>query len=214
MSEPELIPFGKYRGMPVDAVIEDRQYAEWLIAQAWFRERYQNLYVTIQNGGAQSDMTPEHNRMQARFLDDSYLEKFFNRILKDVRHEPITGQLSPKIQFEVKGWDVFCEFRYQFLQNSTYERWVFNEKTQQNEYRSTYGETYSSSIGIFVELKPVISDDFPAVMRQVKNRSLSSEFNQIVLCDSFDQHSAVPFDSVRKMFLSSGILLIQSSEIE
>ncbi|HQZ66224.1 MAG TPA: hypothetical protein PLY87_14145 [Planctomycetaceae bacterium] len=53
MPEPELIPFGKYRGMPVEAIIEDRQYAEWLISQGWFRERFQNLYITIQSGGAQ-----------------------------------------------------------------------------------------------------------------------------------------------------------------
>lgn len=214
MSEPELIPFGKYRGMPVDAVIEDRQYAEWLIAQAWFRERYQNLYVTIQNGGAQSDMTPEHNRMQARFLDDLYLDKFFDRILKSVNHKPISGKVPPKIDFEVNGWDVLCQFRYQWLIDTTDERWVFNEEKQCNEFRSKFGEPTIGEINVFVELKPIISDDFPAVMRQVKSRRIDSSCKPIVLCDSFDQHSAVPFDSVRKMFLSSGILLIQSSEIE
>ena len=34
------MPFGKYRGAPLDVVQNDRPYAEWLLCQTWFGERY------------------------------------------------------------------------------------------------------------------------------------------------------------------------------
>jgi hypothetical protein len=35
-----MMPFGKYRGAPLDAVLDDVPYVEWLLAQNWFSERY------------------------------------------------------------------------------------------------------------------------------------------------------------------------------
>ena len=35
-----IMPFGKYRGAPLDAVRADNAYAEWLLRQTWFGERY------------------------------------------------------------------------------------------------------------------------------------------------------------------------------
>lgn len=189
MSEPELIPFGKYRGMPVEAVLEDRQYAEWLIAQGWFRERYQNLYITIQNGGSQPDMTPEHNRMQARFLNEEYARKFLCFILSKTKFSSLSDRIKIlPLVFECDGWDVLIPF-------------VVGDLERHH---------------VFVELKPSISDDFPAVLRQVKSRmslSKSGRGYPVVLCDYFDHAASVCFSDVKKMF-SPGVLLIQSSDFE
>jgi hypothetical protein len=38
--ECTVMPFGKYRGAPLDAVVEDVTYAEWLLAQPWFSEKF------------------------------------------------------------------------------------------------------------------------------------------------------------------------------
>ena len=35
-----IMPFGKYRGAPLDAVRDDTAYADWLLRQRWFREQY------------------------------------------------------------------------------------------------------------------------------------------------------------------------------
>ena len=70
-----IVPFGKYKGQPVEALAADRQYFEWLSAQAWFRERYQNIYTLIVNNFAEPDETPEHNALQMRFLDDDFCVK-------------------------------------------------------------------------------------------------------------------------------------------
>lgn len=66
----ELIPFGKYKGQPVEILIADDDYRDWLVAQPWFRSRFGNVYQTVINYGGPPQETPEHNQMQATFLDD------------------------------------------------------------------------------------------------------------------------------------------------
>ena len=66
----DIVPFGKYKGEPMAALIADQDYRDWLMTQPWFRERFINVYQTIVNYGGQPQETPEHNEMQASFLDD------------------------------------------------------------------------------------------------------------------------------------------------
>jgi hypothetical protein len=35
-----IMPFGKYRGAPLDAVVDDVAYVRWLLQQRWFREKF------------------------------------------------------------------------------------------------------------------------------------------------------------------------------
>lgn len=68
----EIVPFGKYKGKPVETLRADRDYADWLTAQPWFRERFTGLFQIIVNNFGEPSETPEHNRLQARFLDDGF----------------------------------------------------------------------------------------------------------------------------------------------
>jgi hypothetical protein len=68
----DVVPFGKYRGEPVERLIADTDYCEWLSAQAWFRERYGRIYQLVVNYGTEPQDSPEHNEMQARFLDENW----------------------------------------------------------------------------------------------------------------------------------------------
>lgn len=65
----DIVPFGKYKGRPVVDLISDRSYTDWLAAQPWFRERYGNVYNLVLNTGSAPQDSPEHNALQARFLD-------------------------------------------------------------------------------------------------------------------------------------------------
>jgi len=56
----ELIPFGKYKGQPVEVMAQDKQYAEWLTAQPWFRDKFAGLYTVIINKFQEPSETPEH----------------------------------------------------------------------------------------------------------------------------------------------------------
>jgi hypothetical protein len=65
----EVVPFGKYKGQPVEVLAADRDYCDWLTAQVWFAQRFPSLHtVVINNFGAPSE-TPEHNALQIRCLD-------------------------------------------------------------------------------------------------------------------------------------------------
>ena len=68
----EIVPFGKYKGQPVETLTADADYCEWLIAQPWFSSKYRNVYNIVIQGGAEPQDSPEHNEMQARFLDDGW----------------------------------------------------------------------------------------------------------------------------------------------
>lgn len=131
--EGEIVPFGKHKGEPVEVMLADPGYKDWLLAQPWVRDRYPTFHQTIINysSGAAVE-TPEHNEMQARFLDDAYCiataktvlnKSFFDGGLAAGQAErklpqPVVPLLNRGIrseiyparvfgrQFEMEGWDV------------------------------------------------------------------------------------------------------------
>ena len=81
MSKLEIIPFGKYKGQPVDLLAQDPQYCEWLSQQDWFRTRYPAIHTLIINHFGQPEETPEHNALQALFVDEAFLTRFVMHVL-------------------------------------------------------------------------------------------------------------------------------------
>ena len=79
----EIVPFGKYKGQPVERMMADASYCEWALAQPWFRERFAALFALIVNGGDLDADTPEHNRMQALFLDGDMCVAAYRVIVGD-----------------------------------------------------------------------------------------------------------------------------------
>lgn len=68
----DVVPFGKYKGQPVETLAADRDYCEWLTAQPWFSDKYRNVYNIVVNYGSEPQDSPEHNQMQVRFLEDDW----------------------------------------------------------------------------------------------------------------------------------------------
>src|SRR5579863_4808679 len=65
-----ILPFGKHKGKTVAELLAiDPQYADWVVAQGWVAQRFAELHAAILSRGAGADDTPEHNALQARFLD-------------------------------------------------------------------------------------------------------------------------------------------------
>lgn len=97
----EIIPFGKYKGQPLEAIQSDKSYLDWLLAQSWFKEKHQDMYTIIINNFQEPADTPLHNAMQIKFLNADYvldlLRKWDNKLKEYVIRD---------IQFEVGGWDV------------------------------------------------------------------------------------------------------------
>jgi hypothetical protein len=79
MTDTKIVPFGKYKGQPIERMLADQSYLQWLMAQDWFREK--PLYQVIINYGAEPQETPEHNALQVMFLDKSFCERFVEHIV-------------------------------------------------------------------------------------------------------------------------------------
>ena len=72
----QLVPFGKYKGQPLEVLLADTQYMTWLSEQPWVKERYPVVQTLIINNFGEPDETPEHNKIQNNFFSSEYVFAF------------------------------------------------------------------------------------------------------------------------------------------
>ena len=192
--EDKIIPFGKYKGKPVEILANDKQYLDWLLTQSFFKEKHINLYNVVINNFREPVDTPEHNKIQILFLKPEYRVKLaylVNSNLFEKNSEKINEAMlrilesSENRQNEYfldafknpKPEDEFGLYSKKLLKfsNPVFERidvfyslWYGIKFQYDNKWEnwSTFDqEKYSS---YWIEIKPIIGDDFPAVLRQMK----------------------------------------------
>ncbi len=195
----KVVPFGKYRGQPIEVLAQDPDYKDWVLAQPWVRERFQSFYTIIVNNFTEASETPEHNALQARFLDVDFCQKLVTLLMPTTIHDletslKLAGIRVIRPQFEVAGWDIVLEVVWD-------HPWVSGR-----EFR----------VDIFLELKPSLGDNYPAVLRQIKVlksvRSNCLRFCHLLIVGVFNARGA-SLDQVRKIFELSNIRLILLDEI-
>ena len=93
-----IVPFGKYKGQPVEVMMADRPYTDWCSSQSWFADKYANLYQIINYHSGEPTETPEHNALQVLFLDEVFCRKFMKIVFGVDRFGAVN--------FEVQGIDV------------------------------------------------------------------------------------------------------------
>jgi hypothetical protein len=102
----KVIPFGKHKGRLVDEVlVDDPGYLEWLTAQDWFRAKFTVLHQVIINRGAEPEETPDHNAMQAKFLDDEFCLRFLQHLIPDYNtraRNKFNGTREKNLQFVIE----------------------------------------------------------------------------------------------------------------
>ena len=78
-----VLTFGKHKGATVAELVDrEPDYARWLAAQGWVAERFAELHAAILSRGAPTDDTPEHNALQARFIDHDFRVAFLQAAYK------------------------------------------------------------------------------------------------------------------------------------
>ena len=187
----QLVPFGKYKGQPIEVMQMDTRYCEWLATQDWFREQYGNVYnQVIINNFTEPSETPEHNRLQMRFLDEAFIDRFVSQ--KIIPALSAVKFAIEKIEFEKNGWDVCIEYSY-------------------SKYSDDEADRYNS---VCFEIKPCLGDDFPAVLRQMKKNSnrYSGTFS-VCIIDEFSASGAT-YEQVQQMFRASKFSLLKFSDFE
>lgn len=181
-SESVIVPFGKYKGRPVESLSADRAYCDWLVNQEWFRTQFTSIHTLIINNFSEPDETPEHNVLQAKFLDAAWVQRF----IRCYTTNPMTAKYTA---FEVEGADVALTLRDE-------KGWL---------------------PCVYVECKPTLGDDYPAVLRKMKARAMSPKgfsskvVYQALVVGSYTGVGAT-LDQVQLIFGSIKIILVERIE--
>lgn len=265
--EETTVNFGKYKGKPVDLLLQDEQYVSWLLNNH-VMDKYKGtkLYQIIVNNFNPTTIqdTPEHNALQVKFLDNEFLKKYIIamctkdkeenlKILRsniiNIFSETALREVGPLIKefFSVDGNTISVNiFTFMEKQLNTAFEDLFNVKFEENgidvkiydaihfnkttyltfsQKSSSFKEYTYDIIGLslknlfsytyFLELKPMLGDDYPGVFRKIlsyRNRRIDNTYIDLVV-DDFTS-SAVTKDQFRKMCKNNDIGLIFVDEIE
>jgi len=192
----KIVPFGKYKGQPIEILAQDGNYLEWLNGQGWVKDKYPQFYTVIINNFQEPSETPEHNALQALFLDDELCVRLVNAV-----GFYVTARVGKRVsrQFEVNGVDVSLIYNTWRL-NHDATRWV-----------SGVIQSYA------VEIKPSLGDDFPAVLRQAmrmdaKERCAIDARERCVVYRDFVATGATEWQ-VKMMFNDSRVTLLSLDEV-
>ena len=149
MSDSQTITFGKYAGQPVTVLEQDSPYALWLTQQPWFRQKFASLFSYIAARFDLDEETPEHNAMQLKWSQKSLLSRLTYAVYAG--HDApdldeFDGAEILSVIPEHEGWDIY--FRWQTGRDDVCEN--------------------------FVELKPTLGDNYPAVLRTMNAKKVKA----------------------------------------
>jgi hypothetical protein len=239
----EIVPFGKYKGQPVEVLAADTDYCEWLTAQPWFKARYTSVYNTIINYGPEPQESPEHNQMQARFLDDGLCFRLADMLYPGIKYDALTvlallqgdaqyrrlsartdiKEFPPQIdqrRFEDRGWDVTFTIQPASIDVRAKPDIPADDLTDWSDRdwirrrcRTPYVVMPAIDVKVCAELKPDLGDDYPAVLRQVLRYPTTYPDRRCVIARRA-QFAQVTWDQVVRIFEASGITLMPESALE
>lgn len=220
----EMIEFGKYKGKPVEVLAKDREYTDWLANQPWLKDRHPAIYNVIINNFGEPEETPEHNRLQARFMDDEFFESVLSNLfigieseLKSlsisenldtqegmvfVDHPPETversGHSSPV--FELNSIDVMftIEAKYKFLRQKKP-----HPKFHMHKEPSEIMVSSNKLCHFRIELKPMVGDDYPAILREMVHKKCNLLIYENFRSDAIDEKLLEKFFATRKIKILS-----------
>jgi hypothetical protein len=245
--EDNLITFGRYKGKPFEILATDKQYIDWLLSQSWFKERHINLYNVVINNFREPVDTPEHNKMQIKFLKQEQRLKLAYKVnpkLFDNNSEKINlamhqilstkerneGEYFLKALLSPSQKDEFGLYSRQLLKFSKpiFERvdvyfslWYgINFYYDNNHFNRGWVQFKQEICSSYtVEIKPTISDDFPAILRQMKasmpveNSDWQRERFYILLVGKYTGTSATKLEFI-EYFETQGYIVVFEDEME
>jgi hypothetical protein len=105
-SGTQIVPFGKYSGQPVEVMLADEGYLEWVTSQPGLMRMLERKHPVIFNiitvGAPATDDTPEHNQLAARFLDRDFHYAFIENALGQ-SVEQLSAKLALKVNQAAKA---------------------------------------------------------------------------------------------------------------
>lgn len=181
------VNFGKYKDCDIDCLLQDHKYIGWLLSQAWFERCYPEIHkvikkkevsVTVSGNPASSSVagksrsltrqpvgssrpTPDHNRLQNKFLDLDYSRRFYKLVTGlTVNHV--------KVIFEAQhNWDVVIVPSSEAETSATTTTPTPTAVAEPANQLSLKKVKYPS---LCVELKTVVADEYPCILRKMKEQ--------------------------------------------
>jgi hypothetical protein len=160
-----IVPFGKYKGQPITNLLNDTNTLEWY-KQNGILQKYPIIYnicvnQTITTNNPDSK-TPEHNRLQNMFLQDENVIKLLRKIIYNK-----TGDIPKKTHY-----DFNCEFEsifnWDILINDIY---IYKCRSDEDYLcEDCFDYDIKGINDICVEIKPMLGDDYPCVLRKMKTQ--------------------------------------------
>ena len=215
----ELIPFGKYKGLPIESLYEDRAYTDWLLAQPWFKQRHPALFSVVINNFAEPTDTPEHNRLQVMFLRPE-VRASLSRCIAARTYKSTEGEGTwvfrgdKELDFEThNGLDV--RFTAHFRLSNEFAKaigWRLEDLVEKIWMNGRWvagalPSFFNDRIEMRIEIKPAIGDDYPSILRQAK-RSCAN----VLFCQSISADGATDTEII-DIFHLSKIEIVRLSEI-
>lgn len=235
----QIIPFGKYKGQPADVLLSDKQYLDWLLQQPWFKEKNVTLYTQIVNNFTEPTCTPDHNAMQIKFLNKNYVYGLIN-IFKKNRLEYLFNNFE-------KCYFVRDNSCYDYIQVFDYNDWFYKIKGLDNKnywlnydwstsIKNSIQESYCQNFNTnsilyetdgwdviikntyYIELKPIIGDDYPSILRKLKTATFKRNERQshlyiIVIVRDFNATN-ITYEQCQNFFKSQNVYLINENLIK
>jgi len=131
----EIVPFGKFKGQPIERLYEDPSYVKWISEQDGIKQRYPQFYNLVINNFTSAPVdTPEHNEMQIKFLDPLYRLKlvfmffpdFFtydnNHFLENIReYYQVVLKYPKEYMYGGSNLDTFRRLLFEMYEKNLFE---------------------------------------------------------------------------------------------
>jgi hypothetical protein len=233
-----VVPFGKYKGMPAEVLLADQKYLQWALDNNVV-QKYERFYQTvIVNQSGEAADTPEHNALQARFLDDDFVGRVA-KLAETERYKRGINDAAQEVKYVertiAKGFvDRWHHFRNQKEADESLKEKMDRLEDAQNEYQEKMASpplSFATDVQfevsgfdvvipwqrLSIELKPTMGEDYPSVLRQVTKAQSSRRMDtgeKIFVVIGEYRGKAVPLEQVKQIFAKSNVTLLTVAEVE
>ena len=175
-----IVPFGKYKGQPITTLINDTKYLEWCKQQEWF-QKFPIVYnICINQQISQNNpnsKTPEHNKLQNLFLEEENVKtllKHVNKQSKNVYSEigicKVEGIYNWDLTVEDSNWWL-CSCDWDIEDKNCCDCETFKKFIEKYKIPNSVGQGGCVSYhNYYCEIKPLLGDDYPCVLRKMKQQ--------------------------------------------
>ena len=188
----DVVPFGRYKGMPVEDMLADQGYMAWLECQPWFRAKFAHILKNRDVDAA--SRTPVHNRLQTLFLDDDYCVAFALTTNNNFFYNDTLNNIQKYINSSIIISRNF-EYPHKIIGSCD----VLLTITQLEHHNQ---KSFS------IEIKPTVADEYPAVLRQMSRNN-----SEYLFVGEYTGEGATQ-DQFVKIFKESGKTVVFKKDVD